>query len=137
MAAFKNDLELIKDLIDAGWRRDQKNGQGQIPYEVADNWETKNVIEKHVKRNRAKPPQQGESDGSDKSDVVAEDTIEDTENNKLKKNLVKGVKIQPADVHEDDAKEIEAYLKKRKEMEEEERRDEEEILNDASMPEDL
>ena len=56
---------------------------------------------------------------------------------KLKKNLVKGVKIQPADVHEDDAKEIEAYLKKRKEMEEEERRDEEEILNDASMPEDL
>ena len=137
MAAFKNDLELIKDLIDAGWRRDQKNGQGQIPYEVADNWETKNVIEKHVKRNRAKPPQQGESDGSDKSDVVAEDTIEDTENNKLKKNLVKGVKIQPADVHEDDAKEIEAYLKKRKEMEEEERRDEEEMLNDASMPEDL
>ena len=130
-------MAIIKDLIDAGWRRDQKNGQDKIPYEVADNWETKNIIEKHIKRNRAKPPQQGEVDGSDKSGVVAEDTIEDTENNKLKKNLVNGVNIEPENVHEDDAKEIEAYLKKRKEIEEEERRDEEEMLNDASMPEDL
>ena len=48
-----------------------------------------------------------------------------------------GVNIEPENVHEDDAQDIEAYLKKRKEIEEEERRDEEEMLNDASMPEDL
>ena len=143
MAVFKNDLEIIKDLIDAGWDRRQKNGQGQIPYELADNWETKNILERHVKRDREamkkkkndKKKTNGTDDDAKNDDITA--PIENTENNMRKLNAIKGIEETPEEVHEDDAKEIAAYIKKREEEEELARReDEEELMVDEvpSMP---
>lgn len=148
MAVFKNDLELIKDFIDAGWNRQQKNGQGNIPYELADNWETKSVLERHVKRDRTvkKKEQAGssiKSNSNDETDNTSKNAIDiapvdNTENNKRKENEIKGIKEPKPEVNEEDANEIAAYLKKRKEMEDLERlEDEETLLADNPMPEDL
>jgi ankyrin repeat protein len=148
MAVFKNDLELIKDFIDAGWNRQQKNGQGNIPYELADNWETKSVLERHVKRDRTvkKKEQAGssiKSNSNDETDNTSKNAIDiapvdNTENNKRKENEIKGIKEPKPEVNEEDANEIAAYLKKRKEMEDLERlEDEEALLADNPMPEDL
>ena len=103
MAVFKNDLEIIKDLIDAGWDRRQKNGQGQIPYELADNWETKNILERHVKRDREtmkkkkndKKKTNGTDDDAENDDITA--PIENTENNMRKLNAIKGIEETPED----------------------------------------
>ena len=126
-----------------------KNGQGKIPYELADNWETKSVLERHVKRDRTikrkkqadssvKSNANDETDDATNKNVIDIAPVDNTENNKRKENEIKGIKEPKPEVNEEDAIEIAEYLKKRKEMEDLERlEDEEALLADNPMPEDL
>jgi hypothetical protein len=65
MAAYKNNLEIIKDLLDAGWDKTQRNGQGQTPLDISEEWETIEVLKTYYPRSRLETKgQEVDDDGS-------------------------------------------------------------------------
>ena len=76
VAAYKNDLDMIKDLLDAGWDVKATTGQGKTPADIADNWETKEVIETYFPGSRGPkqaPLSETVDEGAKKSELNVND----------------------------------------------------------------